>query len=112
MTACLSFVVVYDRKIDHKACASAIALRFDSAAVCSHYPITDGETEAASPAGRLGCEERVEDVLRGFFVQSGSGVADPDDYLTGVRPRGDGGVPPSGIASRAFRKIFRNTCCI
>ena len=82
------------------------------AAVLLHDAVGDRQAEAGALADRLGREERIVDARQVLGRNAGAGVARP--RRSTVRPSTRVTIdsqPPFGMASRALRNRFRNTCC-
>ena len=82
------------------------------AVVLAHDAVGDRQAEAGAAADRLGREERIVDARELLGRNARAGVGDFGDRA-GRRRRASttDSQPPLGIASRAFRNRFRNTCC-
>ena len=59
----------------------------------------------------LGGEERIVDAVEVFRRNAGAGVSDADLTQSPLRVRTVQRAALAGMASRAFRNRFRNTCC-
>ena len=88
------------------------ALAVDRAVVLADDAVGDRQAEAGALADRLGREERIVDARRGARSECRSRCRPPRRRRVPSSTRvATDSQPPFGIASRAFRNRFRNTCC-
>ena len=90
---------------------TALSQRID-ALMLAHDAVDDRQAEPGAAADGLRREERIVDARELLRRDARTRVGDLDD---GLRRRRSASTtdsqPPLGIASRAFRNRFRNTCC-